>query len=101
MAPTFVNVQPAGQVLSGEELLVGLRSGHGANPEFRITISECALRWVSTDGATLLASYAEHQQGARNTRPPDNTRVSSLLLDLHSAVRPRWLHLQETARIDG
>jgi hypothetical protein len=97
-APGFVNVQPAGRALSRAQLLSAIEQGHGANPAFRIAIRHCALQGVYDEGRLVLALYTEFQQGASNTNPPDNTRVSSVLFEVPAGKgRLSWLHLHETA----
>jgi len=93
MAAELVNIQPSGQVLTRSDLVDGIRAGHGSNSNFRISISDVVLRWVG-DGKALV-TYVEFQQGARQTVPADNRRISSVLFDL-SGERPLWLHIHET-----
>ena len=98
LAPGMVNIQPSGRVLARAELLAAIKDGHGANPAFAITITDCALRHVTDDGRLALVTYVEHQRGAKNTDPPDNRRLSSALFEIPPApARPIWLHIHETA----
>ncbi|QLC25590.1 DUF4440 domain-containing protein [Parasphingopyxis algicola] len=99
LAPDMINIQPSGEVLSASTLLAGLKHGFGANPDFRIEISDVAiLRTIdSPAGAVVLAIYTEHQFGARNTDPPDNDRRSTVMLRrAHDADGFEWLHIHET-----
>lgn len=115
LAPELINIQPAGAVLTRAELMEGIRAGYGANPDFRITISEVMLRWSSAagearvteegvhsgdvggDSVVALATYREFQEGAKQTVPPDNTRVTTVLMRLGGPGEgPLWLHLHET-----
>jgi hypothetical protein len=90
----MINIQPSGQLLTRSDLLGGLRSGYGANPNFQIEILNCELRFQA--GGQALVTYVEQQRGAKNTVPADNRRVSSVLFDI-SGAEPRWLHIHETA----
>ncbi|MEM7056743.1 MAG: hypothetical protein AAF557_04085 [Pseudomonadota bacterium] len=89
--PQFENIQPSGQVLTGADLLDPIRTAHGANPEFRITIEEPRL--LGTWPSLILAGYVEHQTGARNSAA-DNRRRSTALFE--TGDRLIWRHLQET-----
>ena len=95
LAPDFLNIQPNGGELGREALLKGLEQGHGRNPDFRITISRVCL--LSAGNAGLTVRYVEDQQGARNTQPADNRRISTAVMDQANG-RFLWRHLQETAQ---
>lgn len=98
LASAFVNIQPSGQVLSRADLLDPIENAHGANSDFRISISSVTLRHVSEDQSLIQATYVEHQTGARNTTPPDNDRISTVLFQRDLATdKLLWLHLHETA----
>lgn len=95
MDPAMVNIQPSGKVLSYTDLVDGIRTSHGSNPDFQIEISDVALQFV--DGDLALVTYVEHQRGAKNTVPADNRRVSSVLFrGRHAGEDPLWLHIHET-----
>ncbi|MFK7897602.1 MAG: hypothetical protein AB8G23_17325 [Myxococcota bacterium] len=99
LAPGMVNIQPSGQILTGEQLVTGIRAGYGSNPDFRIAIREGELRGFDDQGGLAMFTYAEFQTGARQTVPADNVRVSSVLFSVSAeAERPFWLHIHETAR---
>jgi len=98
LAVRLVNIQPSGQVLRRADLLDPIEAAHAANPEFRISISDVNLRFVSDDQKLIQATYVEHQTGARNTTPPDNDRISTVLFVRDPATdNLTWLHLHETA----
>lgn len=98
LAETLVNIQPSGQVLSRADLLDPIEAAHAVNPDFRIAISNVDLRFVSDDKTLIQATYIEHQTGARNTTPPDNDRISTVLFRRDPATdKLTWLHLHETA----
>ena len=96
-APDLVNIQPSGAVLTRADLLEPIRAAYGANPDFRIAISDVAIRFVDAEQGLVLATYVEHQTGARNTTPSDNDRVSTVLFRREDGDRLVWLHIHETA----
>ena len=98
LAPDMVNIQPSGQTLSLADLVDPIRAAYGVNPDFQIRISDVAVRYVDDDSGLALATYLEHQSGARNTVPSSNTRTSSVLFRVSNASgRLLWLHIHETA----
>ncbi len=96
LAQGLINIQPAGQVLTRDDLLIPMFGVHGANPDFDISIRDFRLLHVSPDGMTATAVYVEDQRGALNTVPADNSRITTVLFDI-SGDAPLWLHLHETA----
>lgn len=94
--PGFENVQPAGKVLSLDDLLGGLRACHGTNPDFRIEIRDTRILASWPDCGLILAEYVEAQFGARNTSPPDNLRRSTVLFE-RTSENLIWRHVHETA----
>jgi len=98
LAPGFINIQPAGRVLEREALLASIEDGHGANPAFRIAITEVLLRHVDDRTGLVLATYVETQAGAKNSTPPTNARISSVLMRRSPETGAlRWLYIHETA----
>ena len=96
-AKDFVNIQPAGSVLGRADLVSSIEDRYGANPDFHIGIRHCTLRRVWKGETTALATYVEDQQGAKNTIPANNSRISSLLVRFENDInRPTWLHLHES-----
>jgi hypothetical protein len=99
LAPQLINIQPAGHVLTREELLTGIRKSHGANPAFGIEIRDVQVRARFAEPGLVLATYTEMQTGALNTSPSDNTRISTVLLQRKRDENSfTWLHIHETAR---
>ena len=50
------------------------------------------------EGDLAVATYVEHQRGAKNTVPADNDRISTVVFRLGGeGQRPVWLHIHETA----
>ena len=96
LAPGFVNIQPAGRVLTREVLLPAIEHGHGTNPRFQIQIRDVELRFVGAGDGLVLATYMELQRGAMQSTPPDNARVSTVLLQ-RAEHGFSWLHIHETA----
>ena len=98
LAPDMVNIQPSGQTLSLDDLVEPIRAAYGVNPDFQIRISDVALRYIDQGSNLVMATYLEHQSGARNTVPSSNTRTSSVLFRVSEASgRLIWLHIHETA----
>ncbi len=93
----FENIQPSGVVLSKAELMDPIRSAHGANPDFRITIE--SPRRIAEYPDQIVMTYVEFQQGARNSTP-QNRRGSTVLFET-SGDRLIWRHLQETGLPDA
>ena len=91
----FQNIQPAGKVLTKGDIVNGIRKAHGANPDFRISIHDVAVRELFDEGTKVLATYLERQTGARATTPADNDRLSTALMQ-RDGDRLTWLHLHET-----
>lgn len=92
----FVNIQPAGVILSRELLLDRIRKGYAASPAFRIRVDKVAVRRHFAERGLILATYEEYQRGARNSAP-ENTRLSTVLLQQDGSDGSfRWLHIQET-----
>lgn len=99
LSGTFQNIQPNGGVLTRNDIAGGIRSAHGTNPDFRISIHDVSLRDTYHDNRLLLATYLERQSSAKNTIPADNDRVSTVLMRQGDDGKLIWLHLHETARI--
>lgn len=98
LADGMENIQPSGIALSKETLLGAIFEGHGSNGAFEIGIRDFRLLAVSADRGFAVATYVEDQKGAKNTDPPDNTRVSTVVFRLADGDRSvAWLHLHETA----
>ncbi len=91
----FQNIQPGGKVLTKDDIVGGIRDAHGANPDFRISIHDVAVREAFEAGSVILATYLERQTGAKATTPADNDRLSSALMR-RDGDRLTWLHLHET-----
>lgn len=91
----FFNVQPAGIVLTREDLLGDLESGYGVSEDFDIHIRNVTLRQVMDDGALLLATYEEYQRGANNSRS-ENARLSAVLFERRTDGRLIWRSIHET-----
>jgi len=97
-ARDLINIQPSGAALAGEEVLSAIQAGYGENPAFEISIADCTVRHVFEEGSRqfILATYVEHQTGARNSSST-NTRISTGLFERKKGSSDlTWLHLQET-----
>lgn len=94
---SFINIQPAGQVLSRDALLSAIQDGHGTNPAFTIEIRDLTVHRELDGGRLLLVTYTEIQSGAKKSNPPTNARLSSVLFErVEGAEYLNWLHLHET-----
>ena len=90
----FVNIQPAGTMLSRDILLEQIRSGYGKNPAFNISVENVRLHH-HMPGGILLVTYEEYQQGAMNSAA-ENGRLSTALLKPVDG-KFEWLWVHETA----
>lgn len=98
LAADLVNIQPSGRTLTRAGLIDPMAAAFGVNREFQIAISDVEVRFVDAVQGLVLATYVEHQSGARNTTPSSNSRVSTVLFRLgEDGQRPTWLHIHETA----
>ena len=98
LAPSMINIQPAGKVLTHADLVDSVRSGYATNPGFTIEIQQ--VKVLGVEGGLAFATYFELQRGAKNTVPSDNARISTVLLQRDESPRPfRWLHIHETATV--
>ena len=94
----FFNIQPSGKILSKRDLGDPIFTAHGSNPDFHIEIEDVEIRFQSSDGTLIVASYVEVQHGAKNTHPPTNARRSTVLFSFDKATENLvWLHVHETA----
>ncbi|MEM9061535.1 MAG: hypothetical protein AAGD13_13825 [Pseudomonadota bacterium] len=87
----FERVQPSGISLTRSTLLDAVGEAHGASPDFRITIA--GARLIAAYPGVLLATYEEHQTGARNSAAR-NHRRSTVLFE--AGKRLIWRYVHET-----
>lgn len=93
LAPDFVIVQPGGQTLTADAIIAGIRSAYGGSDGFRIAIRN--VRVLRRAGDLLHVMYEEWQLNARNSTPPNNGRIATVLFRDEGATL-RWLHVHET-----
>jgi len=93
LAPSFYNIQPAGIVLSRDDLIASVRKGYAMSPNFAIGVSQVRVRHEPAEGL-VLATYMEHQRGARNSAA-ENGRLSTVLLQAGERGFT-WLSVHET-----
>ena len=89
-------IQPNGTRTMFATFATNLRQAHGTNPVFRIAIRQVHIVWQQGDH--VLATYEEWQRNAKNSNPPDNARVATVLFDVgnpHGAPFT-WIHIHET-----
>lgn len=92
--PTFVIVQPAGQLMSKADIERGIRAGYGKSPGFRIAIRNVVVQRELAD--ILVVTYEEWQRNAQASEPPDNGRAATVLFRREADGTLRWLHVHET-----
>ena len=95
MTEGFFYVMPGASKLDKQTLLKGLATQHGSNPSFRISITDIVIRHKTSDGA-ILATYTEHQTGAKNS-VSDNWRTSTAFFIRSHDGSLLWHLIQETA----
>lgn len=87
LAPHFVIITPAGELIERAQILTALRNHRGGEPSgFEIHTVPRSCRRV---GGLHLSTYEEHQNGARST-----VRVSTAVIDgemLWHNVHETWL----------
>lgn len=88
--PDFENPQPAGVVLTRDEIVEAIQAGRGTNPDFRIEIEKPRL--LGTWPGLTLFQYVEFQTGAKASAS-ENRRLSTVLF--HDGPRPVWRYLTE------
>ena len=94
----MLNIQPSGNPLSKEQLLTSIYDGHGSNKAFTIAIRDFKLLALSENRGLAVASYIEDQRNAKNSIPPDNLRISSVVFRVgEDETKTVWIHLHETA----
>jgi hypothetical protein len=94
LSEQLVYLMPGGNALSYADLRDGMRKAHGSNPDFRIAVRDVTLHHV--DDGSMTVSYVEWQRNAKQSKPSDNGRYSTVLFVRGSDGRLRWRHLQET-----
>ena len=97
LRPKGLIIQPSGSEASLDDFANWLWGAHGINDAFRIQIRNCQVLEVLEGGAQLVR-YEEWQKGAKNSDPPNNARVATVLLepDSRAANGLVWLHVHET-----
>ena len=89
----FTMIQPSGGVADRGELVTGMRGAHGANPGFRIAITDVAVQMRVGDA--LVVMYTEWQKGAMASKTANNGRRSTVVFR-DEGDRLIWSHLHET-----
>lgn len=91
--PECLLIPPAGVILNMGQFAAAIRDNHDTNPEFRIAIRNVTVRRVFAD--KVVATYEEWQRCARASKPPENGRLATVLLE-DQGSRLKWLHIHET-----
>ena len=95
LSGAFVNIQPSGQILTKADLLDPIKEAFGRNPDFFITVSDVEVRNIFAENYCL-ATYLEFQEGAKNTKPSNNYRRSTVFFEKRDEALI-WHHIHETA----
>jgi len=109
LSKNFLNVQPGGARLTREVFNAAIKSGYGANPDFKILTRNAEIREILVDGKLWLVTYEEYQKGAKSSAN-HNARFSTLLIEqrgeggnlegtIHEGtdqVGYLWHHIHET-----
>lgn len=88
-----VFIPPSGQIMGAQDLTQMFERGYGANRDFRIEISDVAVR--RQFGGTALVNYTEWQFGTGPSHDQTNARITSALIEMGPPLR--WLHIHETS----
>lgn len=86
-------IMPGGIGYPAEVFTKYMRGLHGSNPKFRIQIRNITLR--HRIGDALVVTYEEWERNAKDSRPPDNGRLSTMVLR-DRGDRLETLHVHET-----
>jgi len=98
--PDFEIILPSGTAMQLDTLLATIVRARGSNPDFPIEIHDVRVlgEWPQDESGSglIMAGYVEAQFGARNSIPPENLRISTVLFE-RTAGRLLWRHVHETA----
>ena len=95
LAPEFQIISPAGETMTRDTLIEGLRGAHGARgDQFRLWVDQVEGRLVHQD--CVLVTYQEWQ----STEALERGRVSSALFT-QRAAKLLWQHVHETWLPEG
>lgn len=86
-------IMPGGMAFEAEVFTKYMRGIHGSNPKFRIDIRNVNVR--HRVGDVLVATYEEWQRDARDSMPPNNGRISTMVI-ADRGGRFEVLHVHET-----
>lgn len=78
LAPNTMVIMPGGTGHEAEVFTKYMRGLHGSNPKFRIQIRNVAVR--HRVGDVIVATYEEWERNALDSMPPDNGRLSTMVL---------------------
>ena len=85
-------ISPGGAMSTGKELVQMFRDGYGANPAFRIAITDVKIQ--REIGDCLLVTYVEWQKGGDVSGTAGNSRITTALFSKQQPFQ--WLHVHET-----
>lgn len=93
IAPETMVIMPGGIGYPAEVFTRYMRGLHGSNPAFRIQIR--AINVCHQVGDALVVTYEEWERNAQDSTPPDNGRLSTMVLR-NRGDRLQILHVHET-----
>ena len=94
--PEFQRIQPSGRPLDRIQMIDALRDANGASRFFRVEARN--IRLVRSTDGTSIATYEEHQRGARNS---DIVNVRHAMVLFEHGPRLRWRYVHETSIAGG
>lgn len=89
--PNFERVPPDGEAIDKAGVIERIRETNGDSPFFRIVCDDVKI--IAVFPEFIVASYIEHQSGARNS-PQVNHRRVTVVLEI--GPRLKWRHVHET-----
>lgn len=94
--PDFEHVPTGGVSIDRTEMIDQIRDTNGDSPFFRIECDDVKI--IAIYPEFVVATYVEHQSGARNSAQVNHRRVTVML---EIGPRLRWLHVHETTIADN
>lgn len=93
----FYIVLPNGECFYGEQFWPEMRTAHGSNPKFQISLRNFA-RKLQIGQKTFVANYEEWQKNSVESKPENNGRVSTAIFveDKSAPNGVKWVHVHET-----
>jgi len=91
----LVAIMPGGRSFGKNDFAGYMKSIYGSNPDFRIRISD--IRISHRNGEMTVVNYNECQRNAKESDPPNNGRVTTMVLrDRSRDAGPEIVQVHET-----